>query len=412
MFATSIHTQAQLGGALNRAREAVQPAQPAATQPAAAPAAAQPAPAAQPVAAPAAQQLPAAQRAALDKLLDESKRDVAQLPVLSEYHSTISAWFTGSGEKADGKNITTRPLEEVRAFKAAIEARTAENRAIFCALYQVPAGFDCSKLTENYIFGERSRQEPPEIREDVKAALGDKYHTVHDALIQEFSRYQSIINRARGEVKETARIKIDGDFATGSAQTTVEQLIVGKYTFYTMNNKPYFVEFDPNNRPFISPASEQAFNEERARYANLQTLIRKTGENMLDQFEEFWMVNVINSNMATAQRNSIADEVKAPVPAAQMNDAALTAKMLKMAQEAYPTWGIVRLIIAESAWRPETNALGQIIHRRINTNIILPRSTGGFIMRTLSFIEPYAGGSYGEARPFGIGTDERAVDYK
>ena len=73
---------------------------------------------------------------------------------------------------------------------------------------------------------------------------------------------------------------------------------------------------------------------------------------------------------------------------------------------------MVRLIIDESAWRPETNALGVIIHRRINTKIILPGSGGGYIMRTLSFIEPYAGGSYGEARPFGIGTDEVAVDYK
>jgi hypothetical protein len=74
----------------------------------------------------------------------------------------------------------------------------------------------------------------------------------------------------------------------------------------------------------------------------------------------------------------------------------------------------VRLIIAESAWRPETNALGVIIHRQISTKIILPRASGGgFIMRTLSFIEPYSGGgTYGEARPFGIGTDEVAVDYK
>jgi hypothetical protein len=132
----------------------------------------------------------------------------------------------------------------------------------------------------------------------------------------------------------------------------------------------------------------------------------------MHQYDEYWIADVAKSTMAIAQRNSRAKEVKAAVPSPKMNDAALTAKMLKMAQDAYPTWGIVRLIIDESAWRPETNALGQIIHRRINTKIILPRSSGGFIMRTLSFIEPYAGGSYGEARPFGIGTDEVAVDYK
>jgi hypothetical protein len=139
-------------------------------------------------------------------------------------------------------------------------------------------------------------------------------------------------------------------------------------------------------------------------------LLNKAGSP--SQFHEYWVADIARGTMAIAQRNSKAKEVKQPVPASQMNDAALTAKMLKMAQDAYPTWGIVRLIIAESAWRPETNALGQIIHRRINTKIILPRSGGDYIMRTLSFIEPYAGGSYGEARPFGIGTDEVAVDYK
>ncbi len=33
-------------------------------------------------------------------------------------------------------------------------------------------------------------------------------------------------------------------------------------------------------------------------------------------------------------------------------------------------------------------------------------------MRTLSFIQPYAGGSYGATRAHGIGTDNTAVDYK
>jgi hypothetical protein len=412
MLAASINVEAQVGGALNRARDAVQSAtgssgssetqqssttQPAATQ-------------SQPTVTPAVQ-LSSEERAAVEKLLDETKRNVAKLAILSEYHTTIPAWFTGTGT-ADRVNISNRPLEEVQAFRAAIEARTAENRAIFCALYQVPAGYDCSRLTDDYVFGERSRFEPPAIKDNVRAALGDNFHNAHDELVKELSRYQAIINRAKAEVKHVATIKIDGDFATGSANVTVEQLIVGKYTLLHMNDKFYFVEYDQNGRPYISPASEAAFNEETHRYNNLQALIRKDGANMLDQYEEFWMINIIRSHMNMAQRNSLADEVKAPVPTAQMNDAALTARMLRMAQEAYPTWGIVRLIIVESAWRPETNALGQIIHRRINTAIILPRSTGGYIMRTLSFIEPYnGGGSYGEARPFGIGTDERAVNF-
>jgi hypothetical protein len=109
----------------------------------------------------------------------------------------------------------------------------------------------------------------------------------------------------------------------------------------------------------------------------------------------------------------LANQEKLPVPASQMNNPALKAKMLELARKAYPTWDIKELIITESAWRIEKNVLGQIIHRRINTNIILPNGSGGYTMRTLSFIEPYAGSDkYGAAQAYGIGTDDRAVNYK
>ena len=116
--------------------------------------------------------------------------------------------------------------------------------------------------------------------------------------------------------------------------------------------------------------------------------------------------------LVEAQKNAMGMQEKASVPASKMNDAALTAKMLKLAQQKYPDMGVVRVIIIEPAWRPIQNQLGQIIHRIINTSMIYPRG-GSYVMTTVSFIEPYAGnGKYGETQAHGIGTDIVAVDYK
>jgi RNA-binding protein YhbY len=166
------------------------------------------------------------------------------------------------------------------------------------------------------------------------------------------------------------------------------------------------------NGGLIAPLDNATFVAECIKLDIVQTLLKKETDDSKAQRDQYWLALSAIQSLVQAQRNSMAGQEKVAVPAAQMNDAALTARMLKMAQDAYPTWGIVRLIIVESAWRPETNALGQIIHRRINTKVIYPRGNG-FVMTKLSFIEPYSGGgTYGEARPFGIGTDTVAVDYK
>jgi hypothetical protein len=386
-----------LGGALNRAKEAVQSgnsgasgqqtttAQPAAAVPAAV----------------GSQNLTAEQRTAIAKLTDESKRTAKKSEMLSG-DFRISDWY---GTSMLGPGFRERTVEEIQAIKAEIEPRHAENVEIYCTLWEIEG--DCTTFIENHDFGSVVQ---PSMKPSVREALNNST-LASDVLFRELDRYGAIMSRAKATVRANAKINIDGDLASGSAKTTVEEIVAGRYTVWYFDEQPHFVIFDEGGKPVITPASEQAYNDTRNELINAMWMLNKAGSPT--QYHEYWVADIARGTMAIAQRNSRAKEVKQPVPAAQMNDAALTARMLKMAQDAYPTWGIVRLIIDESAWRPETNALGQIIHRRINTKIILPRSSGGYIMRTLSFIEPYAGGSsYGEARPFGIGTDEVAVDYK
>ena len=390
-LAFSIQADAQLGGAINRARNAVNSATGNTGNTATDNVINNTV---------ASAKLTPEQRDAIAKLTDESKRKAKKSAMLSSDGPRLSDWFTG---QMGGKSFPDRTPEELQALKAEIEPRHAENVEIYCTLWEIEG--DCKKFVESHDF---DRVVQPSIKPEVREALNSPF--AGDELEKELGRYNAIMGYAKQYVRPYAKIKIDGDFSTGSATTTVESLTAGVYFVRYFDNVPYFAIMDERGNPVITPASEQAYNQVRNGFTNAQWVLRIDGSAY--QYEDYWVADVAKSTMAIAQRNSKAKETKLPVPTPKMNDAALTAKMLKLAQEAYPTWGIVRLIIDESAWRPETNALGVIIHRRINTKIILPRSGGGYIMRTLSFIEPYAGGSYGEARPFGIGTDEVAVDYK
>jgi hypothetical protein len=395
ILAASIHVQAQLGGALNRAKEAVQSGssgtsgqQTTTAQPA------------QTAAAPAATaQLPAAQRAAIEKLNDESKRTAPKVAELVK-----DADSPGGAISKFFEDFDKIPVADIQAFKAKIEARNTENIEIFGALWEVPG--NAAEFVENSHERDIGGQS---FKSGVSEALSTQVPA--NNLLEELANYKRVMGWAQRLVNQMAKVKIDGDLASGKANTTVEEILVGQHTLGWRNEQWVFLIPGPDGHPIIAPADDAQFQSERAKYTNAVWLLNKAGSNT--QYHEYWVADIARGYIFQAQRNSIAMETKLPVPAAQMNDAALTARMLKMAQDAYPTWGVVRLIIAESAWRPETNALGQIIHRRINTKIILPRSSGEYIMRTLSFIEPYSGGgTYGEARPFGIGTDEVAVDYK
>ena len=396
ILAASINVQAQLGGALNRAREAVQsgssgtsgqqsttaqPAQPAATTPAAA----QPA---------AAAQQPANQRAAIEKLNDPSKRTAKPVTELTGDQdmpgSDLRNFFTGFEKKTS---------ESVKAFKTAIDARHAENIEIYGALFEVP-GNVAEFVNNSHERDIRAQRFKPGVEKQLKTVSSG------DALMQEIINYNAIMSRAAGLAPKGTVVRLpDGKF-----EITIDWSRAGILSGMLQERDGRTVFVDIHKSGMITPLDNVTFAGECQKYDNVQTLLKNENSEM--QRDEYWLALQSIHTLVQTQRNSMSGQQKAPVPAAQMNDAALTAKMLKLAQAEYPTWGIVRLIIVESAWRPETNALGQIIHRRINTKIILPRGKDGYIMRTLSFIEPYAGGSYGEARPFGIGTDEMAVDYK
>ena len=177
-----------------------------------------------------------------------------------------------------------------------------------------------------------------------------------------------------------------------------------------IDGKQHFVIYDNYGTPVITPAKKDIYDYERAQLIGIRQLLDRKDDS--SQWDEYNFADIIIYSMAEGQRNSLANQEKLPVPASQMNNPALKAKMLELARQAYPSWDIKELIIIESVWRVEKNALGQIIHRRINTKIILPNGSGGYTMRTLSFIEPYAGSDkYGAVEAFGIGTDDRAVNY-
>lgn len=287
--------------------------------------------------------------------------------------------------------------DSIRSLKAQTEARHAENMRYF-AMFKDTTGFAAN---ENDIKTMKNAKWKPEIvnKDDLFAleSVGP--------IPAEIERYYLLMDRARSEATRFGKF---GQVAEN--RVTIPSIQVGVVYTAQVNGKTVFCR-NVDGKNVITPADEEMFNTEYAKYQNLATLLRK--EPPAEQYPEYAGAQLAAQEISMAQKNAIAMEVKQPIPAPKMNDAALTAKMLKLAQAKYPEWGIVKLVIAESAWRPEKNALGNIIHRRINTKIILPRKSGGYIMRTLSFIEPYAGGGkYGEAQTFGIGTDETAVDYQ
>lgn len=294
-------------------------------------------------------------------------------------------------------NLNMFTPDSIRTLKAQTEARHAENMKYF-AMFKDTTGFAAN---ENDVKTMQRAPWKPEVvnRDDVYAleSVGP--------ITAEIERYYLLMDQARSTASRY------GGFARATEnKVTIPSIQVGLVHTAQVDGKTVFCR-TVDGKQVITPADEELFNAEYAKYQNLVTLLRK--EPPAEQYPEYAGAQLAAQEIFMAQRNAIAMEVKQPIPASAMNNATLTAKMLKLAQAKYPEWGIVKLVIAESAWRPEKNALGNIIHRRINTKIILPRKSGGYIMRTLSFIEPYTGGGkYGEAQTFGIGTDETAVDYK
>ena len=400
-----LHAGAQAGGALNRARNAAEQATKQATD------AAQKAtgqPAAQPAegqsvipGASSSSGLSSAQQAAVAKLLDPSKRSAPRVAELGE-----GAERPGGELRKFFQEMPQKSVADVQAFKAKLEAHHAENLEIFALL------FDFQGNAADFVENSHERDiTQTRTKDGVRNAMG--ISSADEELKNELVRYKDIIGRARQSVSESAKITISGDMASGNASYRVESFTIGIHFLGVQDDEFLFFVTDrtrPNNRR-VTPVENPQFVAEATRYDQLQNLLKR-GETNENQYEEYWKALIALQVMVPAQKRSLAMQEKSPVPSAQMNDAALTAKMLRLVQARYPDMGIVQVVIIEPAWRPVHNALGQIIHRIINTSMIYPRGNG-YVMTTFSFIEPYAGGgNYGETQPHGIGTDSVAVDYK
>ena len=276
--------------------------------------------------------------------------------------------------------------EELDGIKKQIEDRNNDNLSI-CEAVCIPGTFS--------------------IKSDVGKLFTDGEKFAAELNLKEESKlYEHYIDVLKSYV--TQRYEVE---KKGEGRFTLKSLQIGMNSIRNIDGKQHFVIYDNYGTPVITPAKKDIYDYERAQLIGIRQLLDRKDDS--SQWDEYNFADIVIYSMAEGQRNSLANQEKLPVPASQMNNPALKAKMLELARKAYPSWDIKELIIIESAWRVEKNALGQIIHRRINTNIILPNGSGGYTMRTLSFIEPYAGSDkYGAAQAYGIGTDDRAVNYK
>ena len=275
--------------------------------------------------------------------------------------------------------------EELDGIKKQIEDRNNDNLSI-CEAVCIPGTFS--------------------IKSDVGKLFTDGEKFGAELNLKEESKlYEHYIDVLKSYV--TQRYEVE---KKGEGRFTLKSLQIGMNSIRNIDGKQHFVIYDNYGTPVITPAKKDIYDYERAQLIGIRQLLDRKDDS--SQWDEYNFADIVIYSMAEGQRNSLANQEKLPVPASQMNNPALKAKMLELARKAYPSWDIKELIIIESAWRVEKNALGQIIHRRINTNIILPNGSGGYTMRTLSFIEPYAGSDkYGTVEAFGIGTDDRAVNY-
>lgn len=115
-----------------------------------------------------------------------------------------------------------------------------------------------------------------------------------------------------------------------------------------------------------------------------------------------------------AEMNSRANPSKLEMPAPKKSDATLNAQMLKLVKarfsdtEAKP----VKVVIVDSDWTILRNPVGNIIGRRINTNVVFKNPDGSYNLRDMSYEQPYQGNNkYGATELSGIGLMNLPVNY-
>ena len=244
--------------------------------------------------------------------------------------------------------------EELDGIKKQIEDRNNDNLSI-CEAVCIPGTFS--------------------IKSDVGKLFTDGEKFAAELNLKEESKlYEHYIDVLKSYV--TQRYEVE---KKGEGRFTLKSLQIGMNSIRNIDGKQHFVIYDNYGTPVITPAKKDIYDYERAQLIGIRQLLDRKDDS--SQWDEYNFADIVIYSMAEGQRNSLANQEKLPVPASQMNNPALKAKMLELARKAYPSWDIKELVIIESAWRVEKNALGQIIHRRINTNIILPNGSGGYTMR-------------------------------
>lgn len=100
------------------------------------------------------------------------------------------------------------------------------------------------------------------------------------------------------------------------------------------------------------------------------------------------------------------------LPKAQMSNANLEQEMIQAVKSQgwtneYP----VKVVIIEPAWRIIRDVFGKIIHREINTNVILKKNADGSCrINDISFIQLYTGNNqYGGTKFYGMGLKSYSV---
>jgi hypothetical protein len=383
MLAVNISVQAQLGGALNRARNAVNNATnnsvgEAVTERAAETVAT-------------ATMLPE-MRAAIDKLKDESKRSVPPVKELSS-ESATDDWFNGTGAKR-GEDIHLIHTEaEVKAFKAAIEARTKENLEIYLALYGI-----YNHDTRYFIRDYEIARDIEDIKPEAKAVVTmDDFRPLRDELFN----YKSIMSRA-GQ-----KVSVYGSVERGASEEVTSIKILN----LDLEDSPSGPVLKENG--IITPLKSEVYDRIYYRFLYVKNLLQIEGGEEAKQYDDFLIAEVGSNVLKDAQENSIKMQQKLPVPAAKMNDAALVAKMVQLTNAQYPDRTAVKAIITDATWQIDRE-LGQIVRRRITAAIITRRPDNTYYLSYLGFAQPHTGGgNYGETILYGVSTlPGGMVDYK
>ena len=245
------------------------------------------------------------------------------------------------------------------------------------------------------------------IKDHVEARHAENLTIMDDIAKEEIKNYEGLMQQCQWAVTTFADIKVEEGKIVASVIDC--GLHVAGYNENTKGQIAFLVAGRPNEPAIVDPLPEDEYQEEMARYNNLALMLRQ--EPPKEQYPELQTAQLARSLIVQAQKNSFALQVKMPMPEDGMNNPALAAEMLKLAQTKFPNMGIVKIIIRDSDWTIERDALGQPLRKRIGT-FVIKKEGDNYRMTDHSFAQPYEGGSYGSTIHYAVGLQNFAVDYK